>query len=107
MILSGDMFQLPPPVPKVTLYDAVVKQYAEGRVLKGGIDSPANQGAHLFTKFRKIELSKQMRASEDPLHTKMLDNMRNISIEHPITKKMVDNFIYHSALDFKQNSKWL
>lgn len=80
----GDFFQTPPVAPTKTLYNALLDLFSNDSKLNPNktFKGPAKQGARLFATFRKIELTKQMRATNDPTHIAFLSQLR-----HPTTKQ--------------------
>lgn len=70
----GDFNQLPPVAPAESLYAALLKSINIKAPAKANSTStgPNTQGARLFGQFRKIELTQQMRAQNDPDHIEFL-----------------------------------
>lgn len=81
VIAMGDFFQLPPVRPAETLYSAILKWQAEKRYMNRSnpVSGPRCNGIHLFTTFEKIELTEQMRAAEDLIHTEFIKTLRMAS----------------------------
>ena len=77
ILLLGDFYQLPPVAVSYTLYSAAVKLLAEKEEIDGDVPGPRTRGTLLFSKFKKFELTQQMRAADDVNHTAMLNQMRN------------------------------
>jgi hypothetical protein len=53
-----------------------MKLIVDKKEIEKGYPGPRTRGALLFRKFRKFELSQQMRAADDATHTAMLNQMR-------------------------------
>ena len=73
----------PPIVPRTPLYSSIVqllgaqKTTSRKAAIKARLStSPEMQGAQLFIQFRKVELTKQMRAAGDLQHTRLIDAMQ-------------------------------
>ncbi len=79
VIITGDFDQIPPIPPAESLVTALLKVSSTKTNLKlnAGSTTPSVQGACLFASFRKIELSQQMRAMNDPLHMDFLEKLRS------------------------------
>lgn len=78
VLLMGDFYQLPPVATSYTLYSAAVKLYFDPNGFDGGdAVSPRIHGTRLFSGFKLIELTQQMRCAGDQSHSTMLERMRN------------------------------
>jgi hypothetical protein len=75
VLLMGDFFQLPPVATRYTLYGACVKMIQEKKELED-TPGPKTRGTMLFSKFKMIELTQQMRAALDVDHTNFLNQLR-------------------------------
>ena len=77
------MFQFPPIVPRTPVYSSIVQLLGAQKttslkaVIKARLStSPEMQGTQLFIQFRKVELTKQIRAAGDLQHKRLIDAMR-------------------------------
>ena len=102
MMLMGDFYQIPPVKAKINLYAAALK--------KNLIDShsdPVIHGAWLFTMFKLVELTEQMRAANDAEHIAMLNRMRNgCEGEQNITQNDLARHKYFSFEDVISDANW-
>lgn len=94
MVLCGDFFQLPPPIPPIPLFKsalhAVLPANHTGKnEPKCNLQSPESIGAMLFTTFHKLEL-RAIKRTNDANHIELLNMCRNIDVECPITPAVVD-----------------
>jgi hypothetical protein len=71
--LVGDFYQLPPSGEKQTLVDVLVKKYVFNAV---DLNEHSVTAAELFRPFKKIELIENLRASEDPSHSLLVQKLR-------------------------------
>jgi len=70
VVLMGDLFQLKP-VAGLPLYVAAMQ-----RVRPEEAGYPSVRGGALFRQFKGFSLEQQMRAAEDQVHTKRIENLR-------------------------------
>ena len=105
IILIGDMFQFPPvqnTLSKPALYQAAV-------MLGLGLNMPNEAyrtGAQLFTKFRMVILDGQVRASRE--FNKWLGQLRDLTVEHPITDDWLSKLTTLSDQDFQSRQiNWM
>ncbi len=107
VIIMGDFFQLPPVAPAQTLYAALLKMIAEKINPKEKNTGPAIQGARVFAHFRKIELTQQMRAANDPLHMEFLNRLRSTSTEPHLTPMdTIERLKVISKRDVQKDPSW-
>ena len=101
VLLIGDFFQFPPiqrNLKNPALYQAAV-------MLGMGLKMPNDAyrvGAEIFTKFRKVTLDGQMRASKE--FNEWLAQLRNLEVEYPVTDEWLAKLTSLSSEDF-QNEK--
>ena len=90
VLLLGDFFQLPP-VAATSLYSSVIQQQVYKRKLDGEriANGPNSQGAMWFSTFKKMELTVQMRAADDPIHMKFLNMLRSSSPDMALIAKQL------------------
>lgn len=82
VLLSGDFFQFPPVIPKTPLYTSIVNlfgssnQTPRAKAVQARLaTSPEIAGAKLLAKFKKVELTQQMRAAGDDQHIRLINEM--------------------------------
>jgi hypothetical protein len=110
MIIMGYFNQLPPVAPAESLYAALLKYVsaqasANPHTISTG---PSTQGAQLFNQFRKIELTRQMRAQNDPEHIEFLNKLRSASRD-PKTRSMdtINRLKVITRNDIAQDPTWM
>ncbi len=90
VILLGDFQQLPPTAGQSlhasTVDHLVYDQHASTYV----VGTPNEDGINLFTQFRLIVLTEQMRNSSDIAHAGMTEQLRRTDVESPVTQDIVD-----------------
>ena len=105
IILSGDMFQIPP-TSGTSLYKAVMDFY---QVHQGRADAgTGSEGAQQFCRFQLRELKQQYRASADPAHTAILERCRDPSITHPVNEEVCRYLREHILTNsqVRRNPEW-
>jgi hypothetical protein len=89
VILLGDFQQLDP-VKGKSLPSSIVEHLVQhAHAYRYVIGTPREDGINLFIQFQLILLTEQMRASTDIDHTSMNDQLRDTSIEKPVTQDIV------------------
>jgi hypothetical protein len=110
IIIMGDFNQLPPVAPAESLYAALLKSINIKAPAKANSTStgPNTQGARLFGQFRKIELTQQMRAQNDPDHIEFLRKLRSASAD-PKTRYMdtINRLKIISRNDVDRDPTWM
>ena len=93
LVLIGDLMQLAP-VAKYRshlvrpLYHDCVIESLSRESAKFNSNPMLLHGVKLFRRFKKIELSQQMR-SDDPIHTKIIEKFRDPQCRKPITPEVI------------------
>ena len=107
VLLMGDFFQLPPVAATYTLYSATVKLLVESKEIDIDTPGPRTRGTLLFSKFKKFELTQQMRAADDHSHTAMLNQMRNpLPGCNPINSEQLTSLKTLGANDMREDKAW-
>ena len=84
-LLIGDMHQIPPVRPPTTLYDVLLAVSGSGTyTFSPSFSAQYRTAGDLFAKFKKIELTKQLRAEKDPKHIEDIAYLRDITRKFPI-----------------------
>jgi hypothetical protein len=96
VVLVGDFYQLPPSGEKQTLVDVLVKKYVFNAV---DLNEHSVTAAELFRPFKKIELIENLRASEDPLHSLLVQKLRSTNLgEYPLEEHFFKNKVYEKYI---------
>ena len=98
ILLIGDMFQFPPVAPglkKPSLYEAAVALAMNQQMPNISYE----KGANLFTRFRLIILDGQARAT--PEFNDWLAQLRDTTVEYPVTDEWLDQLTVLSKEDFE------
>ena len=90
IMLMGDFFQIPP-INGMSLFSSVLNTNNMQHD-----SNPLIHGSWLFSLFKKIELTQQMRAPDDIDHMKILNQMRNYTLRQPSVTR--DNLNYYKYL---------
>jgi hypothetical protein len=64
------------------------------------------RGIELFRKFRRAELTMQMRAAEDKEHAAHLARMRNPTCRQPVTRAQLDSLRAITRADVQEDASW-
>ena len=75
----------------------------EAAWLRGGAHK---HGVELFSRFRRFNLTMQMRAADDPVHMAHLEHMRDTTSSSPITAEWVRSLRQLSSADFEADPEW-
>jgi DNA polymerase III delta prime subunit len=100
IILMGDFFQLPPVGGKPLFY------YAVNPIKASDYGTPLDVGSQLFNNFEMISLSDQYR-SEDPIHTALIQKLRNTTLRNPIDDDVIDSLKVLTSEDVDEDNSWL
>ena len=103
--ILGDFFQMPLPLPPLSLYSAVVQRFINHKQL-GNPACPRVVGTELFTKFQMVELTQQMRAADDKQHTDVIEALRDINLEFPVSQEIINNLHILTADDVHNDPEW-
>ena len=108
VILMGDFYQLPPVAASYTLYSAAVKLNIDKNCLDNGAgSSPRNKGTQLFSGFKHIELTEQMRCAGDSTHSRMLEQMRNPQVNSSrVAPAYIAALKPITVNDFQMDTEW-
>jgi hypothetical protein len=102
IMLMGDFFQIPP-INGTSLFSSVLNNNNTQQD-----SNPLIHGSWLFSLFKKIELTQQMRAPDDIHHMKILDQMRNYTLRQPsVTRENLNYYKYLTSDDITSDSAWL
>ena len=117
VIISGDFVQLPPICPRTTLFQALVHRHVfepvgapalpkGSSLIKFAIDTPAYVGVSLFANFKQHQLTQQMRAADDEVHTGFVNRFRDLSQTPYVTKEVVDHIRVLDREDVEADASW-
>jgi hypothetical protein len=103
----GDFFQLPP-ISSFPIYKSVLQQFTTQNIGGSRISAATTTGNILFSHFHMTSLTQQMRAAEDLQHTSILEDLRNLELENPITSRTVIYLLNHTltASDIQTDPQW-
>ena len=87
--------QITPLRPATTLYDVILASDDIGTYKFTDSNKATETLAALFRKIVNYELTVQMRAFKDRTHTAIFENMRNLSIAHPISDDVIHMLHQH------------
>lgn len=91
MVIIGDLMQLPPVSEwrnVKPLYDDMVKNALQQDSSRFDKDKRLIDGLTIFESFRKFELTKQMRCS-DQAHTVHVENLRTRNADRPVRRSVL------------------
>lgn len=103
IVAMGDFFQFPP-VGALTLYEEVLLLLKCVQNASAGV-SLAAKGAQLFRNFKIFQLSTQQR-SLDPVHTAKVLKLRDISVQFPVDKTLVESIPDLRREDYDTDPQW-
>jgi hypothetical protein len=108
VILLGDFQQLDP-IGCKSMSDAVIEHLVHNRRSNMyTIGSPREDGINLFISFVLVMLTQQQRAIEDVNHTLLLEQLRGVSTQCPITDDIITQFsrMVLTAQDVLDEPEW-
>ena len=115
IVLVGDAAQLPPVCPPLSLFQGLVHQQVilptdklppKTRYYTYDVDTPAHAGSRLFSKFALLELTEQMRAAEDPVHTAFVNRFRETGRTEHVTQEVLDHIRVLCRADVEADPEW-
>jgi hypothetical protein len=104
VVVMGDMFQIPT-IGAISIPQAVIDSYRNKKKVKNNIMTI--DGIRIVTRIFCIPLLEQMRAKNDPILTKFLEQFRNPSVKYPVTNEFISNLKVFSREDVSQDPSWL
>ena len=88
MVLCGDFAQLPPPTPGERIVAEALVMFTKGQT--AAFKKPAfSRAATLFAPFKRFDLKTQVRAAEDKVHCRFIEQMSDTRKLYPLTTAML------------------
>jgi hypothetical protein len=106
VILTGDFFQLPPVVPRMSLYKSVVAKYEHG-VPAYNSGTPGDNGTELFHGFDVLSFTQQQRCADDAQHCADVEAVRDPTRLRPITPGLISRLQPLTVRDVLNDPGWM
>jgi len=123
VLICGDFFQLPPTVPKTPLFKVALLRAIQARLqgdtspqgiraMRGfekcqyAIGTPGDVGGSLFDRFRLVPFAVQKRAEGDPVQKRNVEQLRDVSVEFPVTAEVINSMRVLTAEDVAEDPGW-